>query len=703
MLTLVLLASLAVPSVSAGPAATSAPIPATQPPSADAAGLAPTIHWEEAQAHAADVLDLAPGGRVTVGFEPRAGDRWMVGGELPRRLPAGRLSGRALRAAALEPDAVPAASATPSAVPNEATPTAIPTDDPAPASDPPAPQDPAPEPPTSPDPAGSTDPSIPPADRPIVDPADVIVAEPASFVAEPPAGDVSLAAPVTPAGLNKEVFGFLPYWELSDSSTTLDYSKISTIAYFGVGAAANGTLERTSASGATTVGWSGWTSARLTSVINTAHQNHTRVVLTVQSFAWSTSQATKQKALLGNSTARWTLARQIATAVRDRGADGVNLDFEPLASGYEDEFVHLLRRIRIELDAVAKGYQITFDTTGYIGNYPLEAATAADAADAIFVMGYDYRTAGSSPVGSIAPLNRSGYDITDTVNAYAARVSPSKLILGVPYYGRAWSTGSDKLHASNISGTKYGASTSVVYATGIEVLQQHGKRTDPTENVAWTAYRRENCTATYGCVNPWRQLYMDDAYTLRAKYDLVNRAGLRGVGIWALGYDNARPELWRALGDKFITDGLPFTDVTEFRAAIEWLFFQGITVGCSPTRFCPDARVTRVQMAQFLTRALKLATTTTDYFDDDDGITGESSINAAAKAGLTAGCGPRRYCPTRSVTRVQMAQFLARALKLPAATTDYFDDDDGITGESSINAIAKAGLTAGCGPRRYCP
>ena len=93
----------------------------------------------------------------------------------------------------------------------------------------------------------------------------------------------------------------------------------------------------------------------------------------------------------------------------------------------------------------------------------------------------------------------------------------------------------------------------------------------------------------------------------------------------------------------------------------------------------------------------------TDYFDDDDGKTGEGSINALAKSRITGGCGPRRFCPTASVTRAQMAMFLDRALALPNATTDYFDDDDGKTGEGSINALAKSAITGGCGPRRYCP
>ena len=113
----------------------------------------------------------------------------------------------------------------------------------------------------------------------------------------------------------------------------------------------------------------------------------------------------------------------------------------------------------------------------------------------------------------------------------------SKLILGVPYYGRAWSTSSGALHASNTSSTKTGASTTVVYDTAADYLAQYGRHYDAGEGVAWTAYQRQNCTSTYGCVTSWRELYVDDAAALGAKYDLVNSYGLRGAGIWALGYD----------------------------------------------------------------------------------------------------------------------------------------------------------------------
>ena len=52
-----------------------------------------------------------------------------------------------------------------------------------------------------------------------------------AFVATP-------AAAVDPGGLKREVFGFLPYWELTDPSTRLDWEKLSTVAYFGIGTGA---------------------------------------------------------------------------------------------------------------------------------------------------------------------------------------------------------------------------------------------------------------------------------------------------------------------------------------------------------------------------------------------------------------------------------------------------------------------------------
>lgn len=92
-------------------------------------------------------------------------------------------------------------------------------------------------------------------------------------------------------------------------------------------------------------------------------------------------------------------------------------------------------------------------------------------------------------------------------------------------------------------------------------------------------------------------------------------------------------------------------------------------------------------------------------FVDDNGSAHEGYVEAVYAAGITAGCtsGPRTYCPGTPVTRGQMASFLARALDLPAATSDRFSDDAGSPHEDNINRVAEAGIANGCAADRYCP
>ena len=275
LLVFLLLATSTIPASAATPTVDPAPAPALgaarigpteQPPTEqDNAGLRSSIHWEEIQKHANDKIDFAPGGRVTVPFRPRAHDRWTVGGVAPQALPEGRLSGRQLREA-LKP--------TPAAVPVPA-PASEPAAEPAPTAAPDeAPSDPTAEPSADPSPDASSEPAATPSatdtpvDQPVIDEGDAIPAEGVSWSPDLAAESLTEpAAAISSAGLKREVFGFLPYWEVSSSSTTIDYSKISTIAYFGVGAAANGSLEKKNSDGTTTTGWNGWTSADMTNVI----------------------------------------------------------------------------------------------------------------------------------------------------------------------------------------------------------------------------------------------------------------------------------------------------------------------------------------------------------------------------------------------------------------------------------------------------
>ena len=356
----------------------------------------------------------------------------------------------------------------------------------------------------------------------------------------------------TTAGLRREVLGFLPYWTVGSRDLRLDYTTLSTIAYFAVGAGPDGHLQTRDPDGTSSVGWAGWTSRAMTAVINAAHRHGTRVVLTVERFAWTSGQAADTITLLSSATLRARLAAEITKAVHDRGADGVNLDFEPIPAGQAANYVAFVRLLRADLNARRAGYELTFDATGRPDSYDISGLTAPGAADAVMVMGYDYRGAGSSAAGSIDPLAGPTYDLTDTIDAYLALTSPGKIILGVPYYGRAWSTSGSGPHAPTLAPSSHdGYSVSATYAQAVALAGAHGRQYDGLEQSPWTAYSMAPCS---GCAKVTRELYYDDAVSLGQRYDMINRKGLRGAGIWALGYDGTRPELAAELRAKFIND-----------------------------------------------------------------------------------------------------------------------------------------------------
>jgi hypothetical protein len=128
-------------------------------------------------------------------------------------------------------------------------------------------------------------------------------------------------------------------------------------------------------------------------------------------------------------------------------------------------------------------------------------------------------------------------------------------------------------------------------------------------------------------------------------------------------------------------------------------------------RFCPNDPVTRGEMAVFLVRAFGYSDNGGGHlFVDDNGLFYENSADRLFTAGVTQGCNPptnNRYCGEQRVTRGQMAAFLTRAFNLPAYSgPDRFRDDNGNIFEGAIERLAQAGITVGCNPPandRFCP
>jgi hypothetical protein len=94
---------------------------------------------------------------------------------------------------------------------------------------------------------------------------------------------------------------------------------------------------------------------------------------------------------------------------------------------------------------------------------------------------------------------------------------------------------------------------------------------------------------------------------------------------------------------------------------------------------------------------------------DDDGSEFETSVEALAAAGITRGCNPPTndlFCPDDALTRAQMAAFLTRAYGYQAEEMDRSIDDNRLAFETAIEALAAAVVTKGCNPPRndqFCP
>ena len=110
-----------------------------------------------------------------------------------------------------------------------------------------------------------------------------------------------------------------------------------------------------------------------------------------------------------------------------------------------------------------------------------------------------------------------------------------------------------------------------------------------------------------------------------------------------------------------------FDDITNdgYVPYINRMYELGITLGCGVRKFCPTATTIRDQMAAFIIRA-KLGEfftyPPTPYFTDVPPTHWAFKyVQKLRELGITMGCTPTLYCPDAPVIRAEMAAYIARA------------------------------------------
>ncbi|KAL8915487.1 MAG: hypothetical protein Q9171_000051 [Xanthocarpia ochracea] len=232
---------------------------------------------------------------------------------------------------------------------------------------------------------------------------------------------------------------------------------------------------------------------------------------------------------------RSTFARTAVRLVKDLGFDGLDVDWEyPKDDGEANDYVELLAAVRKELDKVAKKFQLSVACPAGPKNYEILRLKAMDKyLDMWNLMAYDYAGSWDSNAGHQANLYPSKDNPASTpfstdaaIKYYTSHgVKSSKIILGMPLYGRAFL-------ATDGPGRKFTEIGEGSYEKGIwdfKVLPKEGAAEKISKQVgaSWSYDAGKKIMVSY-----------DTKEVAQQKVEYIKQEGLGG-GMW-----------WESSGDK---------------------------------------------------------------------------------------------------------------------------------------------------------
>ena len=353
------------------------------------------------------------------------------------------------------------------------------------------------------------------------------------------------------------VYGYLPYWTI-ESSKYLRLADLTHIAYFGLYINEDGTFKETVFDDAgvkiTEPGFRNWKENEdLDKLILESKAEGVRFALTIIAH----EDEANDKFL--DCRECWdTLLNGVVAELNSKSITDVNLNFEYAEYTDEDKavkFAEFTKFFNEELDKVFGDSQVVVSAFADSAMKPRVSSKLNELgrySDGIFIMAYDFHRPTSDAAGPVSPLNSEGtnsdYDLNIMIKDFLSQIAPNKLILGIPYYGYNWVVEDDGKYAKRIEGTdQIGFSQSQTYDVIMSDIAEMGLdlKWDEQAQVPYYSY----ISPETGSI---RQVYFENVQSLAKKYELVKEKSLAGVGIWALGYDGDRSELWDLIYDHFV-------------------------------------------------------------------------------------------------------------------------------------------------------
>lgn len=220
-----------------------------------------------------------------------------------------------------------------------------------------------------------------------------------------------------------------------------------------------------------------------------------------------------EKLVFSNTMTRRKMIDKILREVSVNNLDGINLDIEQLPDDAGEDYTEFVRELSIELNKV--GCILSLDTyIPYNFNKQYNLKEYNDFCDYVIIMAYDEHYSGSKVVGSVSSINY----VRDAINLSLASINKEKLIIGLPFYTRIWTTKVD------------GSVSSIAGAA--EKLEESAK----AQGLKFT-FDEETCQ-NYGSKTTLEgdlvECWMEDDTSLGYKMNEIRNADLAGTAAWKL-------------------------------------------------------------------------------------------------------------------------------------------------------------------------
>ena len=334
----------------------------------------------------------------------------------------------------------------------------------------------------------------------------------------------------TACTLNKKVYGWHPYW-VGSVFNNYNWDMLSDFCYFDYSVSPT--------TGNNTNGSFAWSTS---DAVDSALSKGVRVHFCATLFA-------SHSTFWASSTAQQTFITNAINLLNSRpGSDGINIDFEGMGSADKTPFSTFMTNLCNQVHAANPNYKVSIALYAVDWSGTFDMVTLNSIVDDFIIMGYDYYYSGSAQAGPEAPLYnfQTGYNqtLSKSITYYLKQgATKSKLLLGLPWYGREWETVSSNAPSNTVTGGWAGSSRLYSYV-------RSNSTTYSPANKNWES-NSFNPFYSYQVSGAWRQCWIDDNYSYSRKFDMVNQRGIGGIGIWALGYDDGYTDLWNLIKDKF--------------------------------------------------------------------------------------------------------------------------------------------------------